>query len=86
MLVAVAGAVGRARVDGTELVGFLALSVAALLAGRLLAGAWSAIVVSLHSHTARTLGTYHRKKSAFLSMTAALLVGALYGCGTAQQK
>lgn len=48
------------------------------------APSWSAIVVLLHSHIA--LGTYHGKKSAFLSMTAALLVGALYGCGTAQQK
>jgi hypothetical protein len=32
------------------------------------------------------LGTYHGKKSAFLSMTAALLGGVLYGCGTVQQR
>ena len=32
------------------------------------------------------IGTYHGKKSAFLSMTAALLVGVLYGCATVQQK
>lgn len=48
------------------------------------APSWSAIVVSRHTHMA--LGTYHGKKSAFLSMTAALLVGVLYGCGTAQQR
>jgi hypothetical protein len=45
---------------------------------------WLAIVVSLHTHIAS--GTYHGKKSAFLSMTAALLVGVLYGCGTGQQE